>query len=119
MRTPVPRATTIFWRLDRSHATKEDAHQWNGTWNWGCLLCPNDDDAMSAAPVGAYVATLGGDVSPEALHAWEATMILMFRATGHSVLKQARACEKEEEETMTDVSIGVHRGGVNVGALSV
>ena len=111
-------------RFDRSHATKEDALKWNGTWNWGCRLCPNDDDVMSTAPMGAYMATLGGDVSPAGLHAWEATLTSVFRATGHPELKQARACQismydqKHEEEAVTPVSIGVSCGGVDVGALS-
>lgn len=110
-------------RFDRSHATKEDALKWNGTWNWGCRLCPNDDDTTSMAPVGAYAADFGGDVSPAGLQAWESTLTSMFRSTGLPELEHARGChislydQKDEEETMTDVSIAVRCDGVDVSAL--
>jgi hypothetical protein len=110
-------------RFDRLHATKEDALTWNGTWNYGCRLCPNDDDTMSATPVGAYIATLEGDISPAGLQAWETALTSVFRATGHPELKNAHACQislydqKHEEDAMTDVSIGVLCGGVDAGTL--
>lgn len=111
-------------RFDRSHGTKEEALKWNGTWNWGCRLCPNDDDTATMAPFGAYAADLGGEVSPAGLQAWEATLTSLFRATGHPELKHARACQislydqQEEEETMTDVAIGVVCDGVTTSALA-
>ena len=103
--------------FDQSHATKESL-KWNGTWNWGCRLCPNDDDSTMSAPFAAFVAELGctacAPTSTVAVSAWEATLMNIFRATNHAELKKATSCQislhdrlEEEEESVAEVEIGV------------
>ena len=102
--------------FDQSHATKESL-KWNGTWNWGCRLCPNDDDStMMSAPFAAFLAELGcTDCSPASaagVRAWETSLTAILRATNHAELKKATACQislhdHPEEETVIPVEIGV------------
>ena len=103
--------------FDQSHATKESL-KWNGTWNWGCRLCPNDDDSTMSAPFAAFVAELGctacAPTSIAGVRAWEATFTNVLRATNHAELKKASSCQislhdrlLDEEESVADVEIGV------------
>ncbi|GAX18799.1 hypothetical protein FisN_26Hh099 [Fistulifera solaris] len=102
--------------FDQSHATKESL-KWNGTWNYGCRLCPNDDDSTMSAPFAAFVADLGctacAPTSVVGVSAWEATLTSILRATNHAELKKANACQislhdrLEEDETVEHVEIGV------------
>ncbi|GAX21821.1 hypothetical protein FisN_30Hu020 [Fistulifera solaris] len=100
-------------QFDQSHATKESL-KWNGTWNYGCRLCPNDDDSTLSAPFAAFVADLGcsncAPTSMAGVRAWENALTTMLRATNHAELKKTTACQislHDPEETIVNVEIGV------------
>lgn len=115
-------------QFDQSHATKE-ALKWNGTWNWGCRLCPNDDDSTMTAPIAAFVAELGctncAPTSILGVKAWESTLTTLLRATDHTELKKANSCQislhdpPAEETVVVGVDIGVKCANMDMMSLGV
>jgi hypothetical protein len=91
----------------------DDSAAVHGAWtgDWGCRLCPNDDDAAAFATLGA---------SGAALKAWENEFVAGLVNSNHASFKDLKACDIEvapEEPEEPTVDIQVKCDGANLNKL--